>query len=40
MTPPATSRTVTIIDDHQVISLGVRSALLDTGAAAEIVTFR
>ena len=37
MTPPATSRTVTIIDDHQVISLGVRSALLDTGAAAEAI---
>ena len=35
MTPPAMSRTVMIIDDHQVVSLGVRSALLDAGAADE-----
>ena len=33
MTPPAMSRTVMIIDDHQVVSLGVRSALLDAGVA-------
>ena len=33
MTPPAMSRTVIIIDDHQVVSLGVRSALLDAGVA-------
>ena len=36
MTPSATSRTVMIIDDHQVVSLGVRSALLDADTAAEV----